>query len=95
MEEKWKAFCEEWIADCPDVLTVLEIKSVTGYCKTSVQGWIDRGLISACLIRRINRVPKKFLLEFMSSSAFRNMHVKSKVLKGKLDGFERMIENDN
>ena len=90
MESKWKDFCEGWLADEPDVLTVLEIKRIAGYCKSSIQGWIDRGLIAAYQTRRSNKIPKSSLLEFMASNYFRNMHVKSKKLKEKLDEFERM-----
>ena len=90
MESKWKDFCESWIADETDVLTVLEIKRITGYCKSSVQGWIDRGLIVAYQTRRSNKIPKSVLLGFMTSNYFRNMHVKSKKLKEKLNEFERM-----
>ncbi len=90
MKAKWKDFCESWLADEPDVLTVLEIKRITGYCKSSVQGWIDRGLIIAYQTRRSNKIPKSSLLEFMASDYFRNMHVKSKKLKEKLNEFERM-----
>lgn len=90
MEQEWKDFCESWLADEPDVLTVLEIKRITGYCKSSVQGWIDRGLIIAYQTRRSNKIPKSSLLEFMASDYFRNMHVKSKKLKEKLNEFERM-----
>ena len=90
MKEEWKIFCEEWLADEPDTLTVLDIKRITGYCKSSVQGWIDRGLIIAFQTRRSNKIPKSSLLEFMASDYFRNMHVKSKKLKEKLDVFERM-----
>ena len=89
MESKWKDFCEGWLADEPDVLTVLEIKQITGYCKSSVQGWIDRGLITAYQTNRSNKIPKSSLLEFMASNYFRNMHVKSKKLKEKLVEFER------
>lgn len=95
MDKKWEAFCENWLADYPDILTVLEVKAITGYCKTSVQGWIDRGLIEAFLTRRSNKIPKASLLQFMSSSKFRNMHVKSKILKLKLSEFERVINNEN
>ena len=90
MKEKWKSFCEEWLADESDTLTVLDIKRITGYCKSSVQGWIDRGLIIAFQTRRSNKIPKSSLLEFMASNYFRNMHVKSKKLKEKLNEFERM-----
>ena len=90
MESKWRDFCERWLADKPDCLTVLEIKRITGYCKSSVQGWIDRGLIVAYQTRRSNKIPKSSLLEFMASNYFRNMHVKSKKLKEKLVAFERM-----
>ena len=90
MESKWEEFCESWLADEPDCLTVLDIKRITGYCKSSVQGWIDRGLITAYKMRRSNKIPKSSLLEFMASNYFRNMHVKSKKLKEKLDEFERM-----
>ena len=90
MKAKWKKFCEEWLADEPDVLTVLEVKRITGYCKTSVQGWIDRGLIVAVQTRRSNKIPKSSLLRFMASEHFRNIHVKSKKLKEKLNEFERM-----
>ena len=90
MESKWKEFCEGWLVDEPDVLTVLEIKRITGYCKSSVQGWIDRGLITAYQTRRSNKIPKSSLLKFIASDYFRNMHVKSKKLKEKLDEFERM-----
>ena len=90
MESKWKDFCESWLAAEPDCLTVLDIKRITGYCKSSVQGWIDRGLITAYQTNRSNKIPKSSLLEFMTSSYFRNMHVKSKKLKEKLNEFERM-----
>ena len=90
MDKKWCKFCEQWVEDSPDILTVLEIKAITGYCKTSVQGWIDRGLIKAFLTGRSNKIPKSSLLEFMSSSKFYNMHVKSKKLKAKLQKFERI-----
>ncbi len=90
MKKEWKTFCEEWLADEPDTLTVLDIKRITGYCKSSVQGWIDRGLILAYQTRRSNKIPKSSLLEFMASNYFRNMHVKSKRLKEKLNEFERM-----
>ena len=90
MESKWKDFCENWLADESDCLTVLEIKKITGYCKSSVQGWIDRGLITAYQTRRSNKIPKSSLLGFMASNYFCNMHVKSKKLKEKLNEFERM-----
>lgn len=90
MDKKWCKFCEQWLEDSPDILTVLEIKAITGYCKTSVQGWIDRGLIVAYQTRRSNKIPKSSLLKFMASDYFRNMHVKSKKLKEKLVEFERM-----
>ena len=91
MESKWEEFCESWLADEPDVLTVLEIKRITGYCKSSVQGWIDRCLITAYQTRRSNKIPKSSLLKFMASDYFRNMHVKSRKLKEKLNEFERMV----
>ena len=95
MDKKWCKFCGQCLEDSLDILTVLETKSITGYCKTSVQGWIDRGLIKAFLTGRSNKIPKSSLLEFMSSSKFYNMHVKSKKLKAKLQEFERMIDNEN
>ena len=90
MKSNWKDFCEGWLADEPDCLTVLDIKRITGYCKSSVQGWSDRGLITAYQTRRSNKIPKSSLLKFMASNYFRNMHVKSKKLKEKLNEFERM-----
>ena len=90
MESKWEDFCESWLVDEPDCLTVLEIKKITGYCKSAVQGWIDRGLVTAYQTNRSNKIPKSSLLEFMASNYFRNMHVKSKKLKEKLVEFERM-----
>ena len=90
MESKWKEFCESWLAAEPDCLTVLDIKRITGYCKSSVQGWIDRGLITAYQTRRSNKIPKASLLGFMASGYFRNIHVKSNKLKETLDEFERM-----
>ena len=95
MDKKWHKFCEQWLEDSPDILTVLEIKAITGYCKTSVQGWIDRSLIKAFLTGRSNKISKSSLLEFMSSGKFYNMHVKSKKLRAKLQEFERMIDNEN
>lgn len=89
MDKRWKEFCTDWLKDSPDILTVLEIKAITGYCKTSVQGWIDRGLIQAVLTGRSNKIPRVSLLAFMSSQKFRNMHVKSKILTSKLEEFER------
>ena len=56
MKEEWKNFCESWLADEADTLTVLDIKRITGYCKSSVQGRIDRGLIIAFQTRRSNKI---------------------------------------
>ena len=90
MKTKWKEFCEDWLADEPDILTVLEVKRITGYCKSSVQGWINRGLVVAFQAKRSNKIPRSSLLKFMASDYFRNMHVKTKKLKEKLSEFERM-----
>lgn len=58
MKAKWKKFCEGWLADEPDVLTVLEVKRITGYCKTSVQGWIDRGTDCCCSNEKVKQDSK-------------------------------------
>lgn len=95
MDHSWRSFCLKKLENYPDVLTVLEIKAITGYCKTSVQGWIDRKLILAVRTRRSNKIPKKLLADFMCSDKFRNMHVKSARLKEMITEFERMSENEN
>ena len=82
MESKWKDFCESWIADETDILTVLEIKRITGYCKSSVQGWIDReGLIGNILTEVQNG------LGYADARAKSNRIIFNAFLNGQTNGF--------
>ena len=62
----------------PDLLSVQDICTITGYCKNTVLRWFSNQLLHPYEIRGKYLVPKETLLRFMMSCDFRSIRVKSK-----------------
>lgn len=61
----------------PDVLSVIDVIRITGYCKSTVNVWCSKGLLKSFRIGNANRIPKACLLTFLCSSYFGNIPRKS------------------
>ncbi len=70
-------FYEKKLSKYQDVMTVPEIVSLTGYCKTSVNNWCRRGKLKCFKRKGVNLVPKVYLVEFFCSQYFRTIVRKS------------------
>ncbi len=71
-------FYKQILTHYPDLLTPDEISDITGYSCRTVSRWCHRGELKAIMIRPKIRVPKVFLLEFLTSDVYQNIRKKSK-----------------
>ncbi len=75
---KIQHFYKRLLTNHADLLTPDEISDVTGYSRRTVSRWCHRGELKAIMISPKIRVPKVFLLEFLSSDIYQNIRKKSK-----------------
>ena len=67
------AFFTELLKDEPDVMTVADIHSFTGYSMETVKRWIRRGHLKSFHKGKQNLIPKVFLVEYLCSGPFRTI----------------------
>ena len=72
-----RAFYQEHFRRFPDVLTISQVAQITGYCKNSVVKWCSKKILRAFFIKQKYKVPKEYLLDFVSDSYFLGITVKS------------------
>lgn len=72
-----RSFYEMVLCNTPDVMTVEQVSQVTGYCKNSVAKWCSKKHLKSFFIRQSYYVPKEYLLDFLLSSCFMGVAVKS------------------
>ena len=72
-----RSFYERKIRRYSDVLTTEQISTITGYCKNSINKWCSKEHLKAFFIKQKYRVPKEYLLNFLVSSYFMSIVVKS------------------
>lgn len=61
----------------PDVMTVEQVAAFTGYCKNSVGRWCSKEQLKCFFIKQKYRIPKEYLLDFLTSKYFIGIAVKS------------------
>lgn len=74
---RMRQFYEGLLAGYPDVMTVEQVAKFTGYCKNSVSNWCSKQELKNFLIRQRFRIPKEYLLDFLTSRYFIGIAVKS------------------
>ena len=62
----------------PDVLDAHQIAQVTGYASRTVSRWCNEGRLNAFSHQHTYKVPKEWLLEFLTSEDYNSITRKSK-----------------
>jgi len=73
--------------DYPEALYIRDVVAMTGYVKTTVVGWMNKGCLKGYNRGKIYRVPKKHLIDFVCGSYYRQITRKSKVQKADMQSF--------
>ena len=69
---------ENLLARQPDVLDAHQIVRVTGYAARTVSRWCTEGRLKAFPYQHTYKVPKEWLLEFLTSEDYNSITRKSK-----------------
>ena len=69
---------ESLLARQPDVLDAHQIACVTGYAFRTVSRWCTEGRLKAFPYQHTYKVPKEWLLEFLTSEDYNSITRKSK-----------------
>lgn len=75
--EHLQVYYTELLCDYPDVLTTQTVSEITGYGKTSINNWCNKGYIKSFKKNNVNHIPKGYLVEFFCSTYFRTITRKS------------------
>ena len=85
--EHLQVYYTELLVDYPDVLTTQVVSEITGYGKTSINNWCNKGYIKSFKKNNVNHIPKVYLVEFFCSTYFRTITRKSPWHIRTLQGF--------
>jgi len=87
---RFRKFYEERFKRAPDGLTTLEISEMTGFSKSAVNNWVQKGHLKA--YRGVkNLIPKEYVLDFICSDYYIRMHRRSIKQKNDLLSFLEII----
>ena len=89
LENEVRQYFEYIFTDFPDVLTTYDLTEMTGLCSKSVLQLLKQGEIKSLHIGNERRIPKEYVLEFVSSKRFLNLRSNSPDFIRILGGFER------
>lgn len=70
-----------------DGLLIREVSTITGYGKTAVVNWMNRGRLKGHNRGRIYRIPKKYLIDFLCGPYYRQIVRKSKIHRADMQSF--------
>lgn len=70
-------FYNEKLMEYDDLLSVADICGVTGYGRSTAINWLTKGKLQSLLIRTHYHIPKKHLIEFLSSEYYWRIGQKS------------------
>ena len=74
-----RQFYEKELASWPDVMTTKQVSAFTGYGKTSVERWCNKGYLQHFFIKQEYLVPKIYLLDYLVSWNYIGIAVKSEL----------------
>ena len=72
-----RRYYTELLMEYPDVVTAQVVSKLTGYSKTAVNNWCNKGELKSFKRRCENHIPKIYLIEFFCSERFRTITRKS------------------
>ena len=73
-----RAFYENELSKEKDVLSVADVVRITGYRRTSVSGWVSKDKLNGFLVGNAFRIPKTYLLDFLSDGWYNSLSRKTK-----------------
>ena len=76
-----------------DVVTVQDVVALTGYAKTTVNNWCNRGQLKSFRKGQLFYIPKIFLIDFFCSLTFRSITRKSLWHIQTLNDFQRKMKH--
>lgn len=79
-------YYEELFKNHPDIVTVTEIAQMTGFDRGCITGWLKDKKIMSFKIKGAYRVPKASVLQFLVSSEYRRLGIRTKKQKIDMEG---------
>lgn len=76
-----------------DVVTVQDVVALTGYAKTTINNWCNRGELKSFRKGQLFYIPKIFLIDFFCSLTFRSITRKSLWHIQTLNDFQRKMKH--
>jgi DNA-binding XRE family transcriptional regulator len=73
--------------DFPDALLIRDIVAMTGYVKTTAVYWMNLGYLKGYNRGRTYRIPKKYMIDFVCGTYYRQIKRKSDVHKADMQSF--------
>ena len=86
-------YYEKLLRKYPDVVTVKDVVTLTGYTLTTVHNWCSRGSLKAFQKGLKFYIPKIFLVDFFCSLTFRSITRKSLWHIQTLNNFQRKMKH--
>ena len=81
-------FYEREFMDCPEVLRIHDVRRLTGYSKTCVTGWINRGRLKGVHHLNSFKITKANLIDLVVSPYYRSITRKSSTHIAAMKKFE-------
>ena len=78
VEDALEREIQDLLARQPDVLDAHQIARITGYASRTVSRWCTEGRLKAFPYQHTYKVPKEWLLEFLTSEDYNSITRKSK-----------------
>jgi transposase len=85
--KKLRQFYARKYKDYPEALLVRDVVAMTGYVKTTVVNWMNSGHLKGHNKGKIYRIPKKYLIDFVCGSYYRQIKRKSNIQKVDMQNF--------
>lgn len=71
----------------PEALKIHDVVVMTGYVKTTVVNWMNNEWLKGYNRGRVYRIPKKYLIDFVCGSYYRQIIRKSEIQKADMQSF--------
>jgi transposase len=85
--KKLRQFYAQKYKDYPEALLIRNVVAMTGYVKTTVVNWMNSGYLKGYNKGKIYRIPKKYLIDFVCGSYYRQIKRKSNIQKTDMQNF--------
>jgi len=85
--KKLRQFYIQKYKDYSDLLLIRDIVIITGFGKTTVVNWMNNGHLKGYNKRKVFKIPKKYLIDFVCGSYYRKIIRKSKIQKADIRNF--------